>query len=135
MPAQSKHKRAIEKDARQRGRVLLITEESAASQAQALESIGLEVVGVSGGAAAMVSLQRSRPHVVIASQAVKGISTSELARMLAQTQDCIPLILTGTDAATMERRLAALSLGAFDYFQLPAELGLLLERTDRKSVV
>ena len=129
MPAQSKHKRSIEKDARQRGRVLLITEESAASQAQALESIGLEVVGVSGGAAAMVSLQRSRPHVVIASQAVKGISTSELARMLAQTQDCIPLILTGTDAATMERRLAALSLGAFDYFQLPAELGLLLERT------
>lgn len=129
MPAQSKDKRAIEKDSRQRGRVLLITDEAAASQTQALESIGLEVVGVSGGAAAMISLQRSRPHVAIASQTVKGVSTRELARMLTQTQECIPLILTGTDAATLERRLAALSLGAFDYFQLPAELALLLERT------
>ena len=129
MPAHSKDKRSIRKDSRQRGRVLLITDEAAAPQAQALESIGLEVVGVSGGAAAMISLQRSRPHVVIASQAVKGVSTSELARMLAQTQERIPLILTGTDAATLERRLSALSLGAFDYFQLPAELALLLERT------
>ena len=129
MPAQAKDKRSIEKDARKRGRVLLITDEAAPAQAQALESIGLEVAGVSTGTAAMVSLQRSRPHLVIASVAVKGVKPSELARMLAQTQDGIPLLLTGTEVPTLERRLSALSLGAFDYFQLPAELALLLERT------
>jgi diguanylate cyclase (GGDEF)-like protein len=129
MRAQSKAKRAIEKDNRKRGRVLLITDEATPVQAGALESIGLEVVGVSRGAAAMISLRRSRPHMVIASTAVKGVSTRELARMLAQTQDRIPLVLTGTEAATAERRLAALSLGAFDYFQLPDELALLLERS------
>jgi diguanylate cyclase (GGDEF)-like protein len=129
MRAQTKDKRSIEKDNRKRGRVLLITDEATPVQAEALESTGLEVVGVSGGAAAMISLQRSRPHVVIASTAVNGVSPREIARLLAQTQDRIPLILTGTEAATTERRLSALSLGAFDYFQLPAELALLLERS------
>ena len=129
MAAQVKDKRSIEKDTRQRGRVLLIADEPASAQAMALESIGLEGVGVSRGAAAMVSLRRLRPHLVIAGVAVKGVNPGELARVLAQTPDRIPLLLTGTDVATLDRRLSALSLGAFDYFQLPAELPLLLERT------
>jgi diguanylate cyclase (GGDEF)-like protein len=112
-----------------RGRVLLITDEAAPFHAEALESIGLEVVGVSSSTAAMVSLQRSRPHLVIASAAAKGIRTSDLARILAQTQDRIPFLLTGTEAATLDHRLTALSLGAFDYFQMPVELPLLIERT------
>src|SRR5712691_10403104 len=95
MSAQTKDKRSIERDNRKRGRVLLITDEANPVQAEALQSIGLEVVGVSGGAAAMISLQRSRPHLVIASTAVNGVSGKELARMLAQTQDRIPLLLTG----------------------------------------
>jgi diguanylate cyclase (GGDEF)-like protein len=129
MPPHSKDKRAIEKDARKRGRVLLIADEAVPAQVQGIESLGVEVVGVAGGAAAMVSLQRSRPHLVIASTAVKGVSTSELVRMLGQTQERIPLILTGTEAPTMERRLSAISLGACDYFQMPEELALLLGRT------
>ena len=129
MRAQSKTKRPNEKENRQRGRVLLITDEKNPTLPQALEAIGLEVVGVSRGAAAMVALQRSRPHVVIANSSVSGVSSAELARMLAQAPDRLPLILCGSDIATAERRLQALAIGAFDYFQLPAELALLLERS------
>lgn len=129
MPARPKDKRSIDKGTRDRGRVLLITDDPTPVHAQALEAIGLEVVGVSGGAAAMISLRRSRPHVVIANTIVKGVTTRELARMLARTQDRVPLILIATDAPTGERQLAAMSLGAFDYFQIPSELELLVERT------
>src|SRR6266699_3072642 len=135
MRAPAKNKRAIEKENRKRGRILLITDEPTPVQAEALEAIGLDVVGVSGGTAAMISLQRSRPHVVIANNGVNGVSTTELARLLAQTQDRIPLILTGSETATAERRLSALSLGAFDYFQLPGELALLLERSQQLIVL
>ena len=128
MAAQARDKRFVEKDTRTRGRVLLIAEDPPAAEIRALKAMGLEVVGVAGGAAAMVALQKSRPHLVIASLAVKGLSTSELARKLSQTQDHIPLILTGLAAATMEHRLSALTLGASDYFQIPNELPLLIER-------
>src|SRR6266508_4755184 len=113
---------------RDRGRVLLITDQPLAVHLRALESTGLEIVGVSGTAAALVTLQRSRPHVVIASINARGISTHELARMLAQTQDGVPLIFVGVDSSTPERRLAALAAGAFDYLQIPSELELLRSR-------
>src|SRR5215813_2079134 len=129
MSAQARDKRSVERDSRTRGRVLLIAEDPDPAEVQALEAIGLEVVGVAGGAAAMVALQKSRPHVVIAGVAVKGLSTAELARKLAHTQEHIPLVLTGTAPATSEHRLSALTLGAADYFQLPNEVALLLERT------
>lgn len=48
--------------------------------------------------------------------------------MLGQTQDGLPLILVGVEAATGARRLAALSSGAFDYFQIPVESELLALR-------
>ena len=130
MHAQSRMKRPIGRENRKRGRVLLITDGADPIQAEALESIGLEVVGVSNGAAAMISLQRLRPHVVVAGTAVSGISTSDLVRLLAQPRpDGTPLILVGSEVATAERRLSALSSGAIDYFQLPAELALLQERS------
>jgi len=113
---------------RERGRVLIVTDDPEAVDARALVSAGLEIVGVCGGTAALVSLQRSRPHVVIASSAIRGISTSELARMLGQTEGGIPLILVGAKASALNRRQAALSAGAFDYFQLPAEIDLLVLR-------
>ena len=53
----------------------------------------------------------------------------ELGRMLAQSDDGIPLVLTGKEPATTENRLSALVSGAFDYFELPRELELLIERT------
>lgn len=129
MAEPARDKRLIERDTRTRGRVLMIFDDDVDVEKQALEAIGLEVVGVSGGAAALISLQRSRPHVVIANSEVKGITSRELARMLAQTQESISLILAGRQEATLERRLAALSLGISDYFQLPQERALLSERT------
>src|SRR5437870_3450166 len=78
--------------ARDRGRLLLITDNPAAIQQHLLEAAGLEIVGVVGGPAALVSLQRSRPHVAVASTNVKGISMRELARTLAHMQEAIPLM-------------------------------------------
>lgn len=125
MSAPSQKERPAKAEARDRGRVLLLTDEAPDFLLQALQSTGLEIVGVSRGTAALVSLQRSRPHVVIANTAVKGINESELARSLAQTQDGVPLVLVGREAATNERRAEALAAGAFDYFELPGQLPLL----------
>ena len=115
---------------RDQGRVLLVTDEpSMAAYGGSLERAGFMVVGVAGGAAALVSLRRSRPHVVIADISLKGINGSELARMMARTQDAVPLVMVGTAEASRTQRSAAMAVGAFDYFQLPAELDLLIART------
>lgn len=114
--------------ARERGRVLIITEEFNVEYRMALESAGLEIVGITAGAAALVSLTRARPHLVIASVPTRTLSTSELARMLIQTDDGVPLILVGNEVSTSQRRHQALSEGAFDYFQVPAEVESLILR-------
>jgi diguanylate cyclase (GGDEF)-like protein len=110
------------------GRVLLITEEQAVDSRALLEASGLNVVAVSAGAAALVSLHRHRPQLVIASSAIKGLSISDLARRLAQTEDGLPLLVVGSEPSTSERRQAVISEGAFDYFQVPAEVELLVLR-------
>ena len=110
---------------REQGRVLLITDEAAAPCRASLEYAGLEVVGVSAGAAALVSLRRYRPHIVIASSAIKGLSINDLARTLTQTEDSLPLLVVGSEASTSKRRQAVLAVGAFDYFQIPEEVELL----------
>ena len=116
--------------ARDQGRVLLVTDNpQMTAYGEALESAGFVVVGVAGGAAALVSLQRTRPHVVVADANLKGIKAEELARMLLQSQEGLPLILIGEGEATGERRGAALAAGAFDYIAVPAELSLLMART------
>jgi diguanylate cyclase (GGDEF)-like protein len=127
----AKREKSFEKPGRQSRRVLLITNDPDDPLRASLESTGLEIVGVCAGAAALVSLQRSRPQLVIASTATKGISTQELARMLGQSQDDTPLVLVGTEAATLEQRQAALSAGAFDYFQIPGEFELLALRASQ----
>lgn len=131
MSAPTQEKRPTEASPRDRGRVLLLTDEPPEFLLQTLEATGLEIVGVSRGSAALISLQRSRPHIVVASTAVKGINKAELARTLAQTQDGVPLVLVGREPATDERRLEALAAGAFDYFCLPAQLPLLTLRVQQ----
>ena len=112
-------------DSRERGRVLLITdEEPGVTYREPLEAAGLEVVGVCEGAAALVALRQSRPHLVIAATPLKGMSNRELAKML-DMQDGVPLIFVGTEDATLDRRQKAISAGAIDYFQIPSELQLL----------
>src|SRR6185503_12898998 len=114
--------------ARARGRVLLITDDDLSSLIETLAARQIEVVGVSTGTAALVSLQRSRPHLVIANPNARGLRVRELARMLSNSDDGIPLVLAGKDPATIQQRREALQSGAFDYFQLPTEAELLVER-------
>ena len=115
---------------RSRGRVLLIAEDRAPF-VETLTGRGIDVFGVSNGTAAIVSLTRTRPHLVIADTTTRGLKVRELAKMLAQQEDGIPLLLAGTEPATVAARLAAIVEGAFDYFTLPAEVDLLVERTQQ----
>ena len=58
---------------RDQGRVLLITDDPQLSAcASALEGGGFFVAGVAGGAKALIALQRTRPHVVIAHTAQRN---------------------------------------------------------------
>jgi diguanylate cyclase (GGDEF)-like protein len=116
--------------ARDQGRVLLVSDNPGVSAyTPALEQSGFVVAGVTGGVKALIALQRTRPHVVIADARLKGISASELARMVTESQDSIPIVLVGDEHATQELRAGAMSAGASDYFQLPEELSLLVART------
>lgn len=51
--------------------------------------------------------------------------------MLAQSEDGIPLLLVGNETSTVELRRTAMIEGAFDYFTLPDENELLIERTQQ----
>jgi two-component system cell cycle response regulator len=114
---------------RDRGRILLVSDDpSVSSYAAGLEEAGFAVVGVAGGARALVALQRARPHVVVADMNLKGIRAVEMARTLSEAQDAVPVMLVGGEAATVGRRAEAMAAGASDYFQLPAELCLLTAR-------
>ncbi|HZG52929.1 MAG TPA: diguanylate cyclase [Pyrinomonadaceae bacterium] len=119
-------------NSREQGRVLVVTDEpNRAASLDALVRAGLAVVGVASGAAAIVALRKSRPHVVVADTNLKGISADELTRHVVREQEGVPLILFGDGEATAARRHATISAGAFDYFQLPAELSLLLARAEQ----
>jgi diguanylate cyclase (GGDEF)-like protein len=116
--------------ARDQGRVLLVTDvPSVAAYGAALEDAGFSVVGVTGGAAALVSLRRTRPHIVIVDVNLRGIGASDLVNSMARIQDGVAVLLIGDAATTLARRSDAIVLGAFDYFQMPAELALLVART------
>jgi diguanylate cyclase (GGDEF)-like protein len=131
MTARAEKKHNAKSGDRSRGRVLLITDEDQSHFVEAIAGRGIDVVGVSNGAAALVSLQRSRPHLVIADVKARGLKVKELGKMLAQSDDGIPLVLVGSEKATLAARHAALLNGAFDYFQYPEEVELLIERTQQ----
>src|SRR5215510_14891411 len=131
MTARAEKRSTVKTSERSRGRVLLIADEDQKQFVEAITSRGINVVGVSNGAAALVSLQRSRPHVVVANPASRGLRIRELAKSLAQSDDGIPLVLASSQRATLDVRHAAMVEGAFDYFELPRELELLIERTQQ----
>ncbi|HEY0077504.1 MAG TPA: diguanylate cyclase [Pyrinomonadaceae bacterium] len=117
---------------RDQGRVLLVTDDPVVgAYRELLESAGFNVVDVARGAQALVELGRSRPDVVIADTNLRGIGADELALKLSRAQDSLPLVLVGDAEANGARRSAALTLGAFDYFQLPAERALLMARVEQ----
>ena len=131
MTARAEKKHKPKAGDRSRGRVLLITDEDQSQFSEAIADRGIDVVGVSNGAAALVSLQRSRPHLVVADIKARGLRMRELGKMLAQSDDGIPLVLVGSERANLAARRAALLNGAFDYFEYPAEIDLLIERTQQ----
>ena len=115
--------------ARDQGRVLLVTDEpSVAAYGRPLERAGFAVVGVTGGAAALVSLSRTRPHLVVVDIDLRGISADELMNSLERVPDGVAVLFIGAAAATLARRSEAIALGAFDYIQMPVELSLLVAR-------
>ena len=116
---------------RARGRVLLIADDKHSDFVEALTARSIDVFGVSNGAAAMVSLTRTRPHVVVAHASTRGLRVKELAKMLAQSDDGIPLVLAGWEPSVVSLRHSAMLEGAFDYFTVPAELELLIGRTEQ----
>src|SRR6059036_3643592 len=129
--AKAQKKTAVQRFSPEQRRVLLITGDSDVSLVSSLESAGFTIVVVCAAAAAPISLRRSRPQLVIASTVIKGLSTRELALMLSQSYDAVPLILMGPEAATLRRRQEAMLAGAFDYFQIPAEIELLTLRANQ----
>ena len=131
MGPKAQKEKPVGKTSRDQGRVLLITEEATVPYLASLESAGLDIVDVSAGVAALISLRKSRPHLVIVHTGSRGLSTEDLGRMLSHTQDGLPLILVGVEASTALRRKQALSAGAFDYFQVPEENELLVLRAQQ----
>ncbi len=116
---------------RSRGRVLLIARDNRVQFVEAFSARGIDVFSVANGTAALVSLTRTRPHLVIGDATTPGLRIKELAKMLAQSEDGVPLLLVGSEHSTIEMRRAAMIEGAFDYFALPAEVDLLVERTQQ----
>lgn len=112
------------------GRVLLVTNQTGdTAYSEELVRAGFTVVSVDSAAAALLALQRTRPHVIITDMNLSGITATELARMLTQAQDGMLLIFVGDEDATAARRGAAQSAGAFGYFQVPDEIEMMLART------
>jgi diguanylate cyclase (GGDEF)-like protein len=131
MKAKAQKKSAVQRLSPEERRVLVITDAPGESFVSSLESAGFKIVRISAGAAAPIALRRSRPHLVIARTLINGFSIRELARVLSQGSDGVPLIMIGADAATLSRRQEAMLAGAFDYFQIPAEIELLILRAQQ----
>jgi diguanylate cyclase (GGDEF)-like protein len=114
---------------RNQGRILIVSDGPFNELCRLrLSRAGFAVVGVTTGAAALVSARQTRPHLIVADATVRGIGSEELTRALLQAKEQIPLILVGTASADLARREQALAAGAFDYFSLPDEIPLLLRR-------
>ncbi|HKO44790.1 MAG TPA: diguanylate cyclase [Pyrinomonadaceae bacterium] len=120
--------RQKEKARAEQARVLVVTDQPDVSFRETLKATGLDVVGVSSGTAALVSLHRERPQLVIADAQIKGLSIVDLVKACQATEEIFPLIMVGTANANNERRKEALIVGAFDYFQIPEEIELLAMR-------
>ena len=117
---------------REQGRVLLVTEDARVGRhAAELESAGLFAAVCEGGTKALIAIQRTRPHVVVADARLRGISAAEFVRKLSESQEAVPVVLVGDEPATLERRAAAMAAGGSDYFQLPLEVALLVARASQ----
>ncbi len=74
-------------NSREQGRVLVVTDAPRRDVSlDALERAGFAVVGVASGAAALVALRNSRPHVVVADASLLKINAEELTRLVVRAQ-------------------------------------------------
>jgi len=118
--------------AREQGRVLLVTDDSSVhTYVSQLEDAGFFVASSTGGTKALVAVQRTRPHVVVADTNLRGISAGKMSQLLSEAEDAVPVILCGGEASSVARRTQAMAFGAFDYFALPLEFSLLAARASQ----
>lgn len=117
-------------DPRARGRVLLVADEADGSVAfsKLLEESGFAVVGVAGAMRARLKFRETRPHVVVVHTALRGMTYTDLARMLLAADESMALVFVGTGEANTARRGEALAVGAFDYFCQTTDGRLLVAR-------
>lgn len=88
-----------QRNERQRGRVLLVMNERMARLCgPTLEEAGACVVGVTGGMAAIVSVQRTRPNIVVAEIELNDLRAAELVRTIANLHENMPLIFVSSSA-------------------------------------
>lgn len=118
---------------RTRGRVLLVADETDETGAfsKLLEESSFAVVGVAGAMRARLQFRETRPHVVVIHTALRGMSHTDLARMLLAADESIALIFVGTEESDTARRGEALAVGAFDYFCQATDGGLLVARVEQ----
>ena len=117
---------------RDKGRVLLVSDsDDAPGISASLKDAGFVVVGVSGGAAALVQARRTRPHVIVAASNPKGITSVEFVKHIVSANDGLAIVLIGTGEASQSARASAMASGAFDYYELPGEMNLLLKRVEQ----
>lgn len=116
------------------GLVLLITDRAAhaGSIIASLETAGFKVITTTGLTAGLVSLSRYRPHLVIIDASLKNLAAGDMTRVIEATHldagGAVPFIIFGDEEATAERQLQAMTSGAFDYYQAPANFPLLVAR-------
>ena len=110
--------------------MLLVADESydSVGNSKLLEESGFAVVGVAGAMRARLKFRETRPHVVVIHTALRGMSHTDLARMLLAADESIALIFVGTGEANTARRGEALDVGAFDYFCTATDGRLLVAR-------
>ncbi len=131
MTTPPQRQKPADKVPRDRRRLLIISEGPDTHLCSALEEAGFKIVGVCSGTESPVALHHTRPQLVIASSALTGFTIEEISLILHRSDDVVPFILTGTGEATVQQRRAAMEAGAFDYFQIPAEIELLIHTANR----
>ena len=112
------------------GRVLLVGDADGDFSAPKhhLEKAGFTACECAGGIRARVLFREMRPQAIVISTNLRGVSHTELARMLLDADPDLGVIFAGTTPATLADRAAALSIGACDHLDLRLESELLFGR-------
>lgn len=111
--------------------VLLVDDEEdfTATLSERMEGRGLEVDISSNGADAIERVQKKGYDAVVLDLAMPGMDGIEtMKRLLAENPDLQVILLTGR--GTIRKGVEAISAGAIEFLEKPADLDLLLKKID-----